>query len=1047
MAPKKSNKKIDVLIGKEEVFHNINLGNMILSAFKSRPDFVGQIDAMTEEQTTYQQMRENSVKCALWLKQSLSTTFIITICTRHKMLEYIPFLASLYVGIIVNTWDEKNMKDKIRVMYFLTEYKPNIIFIDNDNYRQLNSAIQNINSEKENIKPPKIITFGRIEGVDSLESILNNDFEKSKIDEFSCEHISPSNLVATMFSPNATNYVDSKVHIRYFALTYPSNQEVPVMSSGDIGLWYGSLSWSYGVILTVRSIISYVTVVKCSKFSDENMYETIEKYKVSWVFLESKMCNQMYHTDIRMYNISSLKQLVIDDSAINFIDVQKKLCKTFINVSIIQVYTELCIIAAYQRNNQQFGSSGYVAKNIQLMVLDMELKEPVSSNIAGTIWYKLICKYCSPQTCKLQNCYNYKAKENTIGNIINKHFNNKWCCTEDYGYYAKDGEIIIIDKIKDLIKHGIFYLAPTKIENMLLKHPAVSEVVVLSVPCSTNGQNPIAYIKTEIGVKVTAWELMKFVADNLPDIYQLRGGLHFKRSMSHLPNGKIDRMRKSDKIDILSGTEELLHNINIGNMILKAFKSKLDFVGQIDAMTEEQTTYQQMWENSVKCALWFKQLRYNIRIMYFLIEYEPDIIFIDSDNYGQLNSVIQNINREKKNINPPKIITFGRIEGVDSLESILNKDFEKKKIDKFSCVNVEPMDIIAIMFSPSATSYPNSKTFIRRFALTYPSNQEVPVMCSGDIGLWYGSLSWSYGVILTVRSIISYVTVVKCSKCSDMYETIEKYKISWVFLESKMCIQFRTNIHKYDISSIKQLVIDDSTMNFINAQVVLCSKFINASIVQVYSIAEACIIAAFQRNNRRLGSSGYAAKNIQLKLLDVYSQEIVDPCRTGTIWYKFVFKWCCPQTCKLENCYNYRAKENTIGKITKIFFSKRWHCSGDYGFYKKDGEIFVIDKVKDLIKYRKFLLSPTIIENMLLQHPVVSEVSVGSVPSTIDGHHPIAYVKKKCGLEVTARELMKFVADNLLDVYQLRGGLHFKRSMSYLPNGKIDRMRVTSSSN
>lgn len=83
--------------------------------------------------------------------------------------------------------------------------------------------------------------------------------------------------------------------------------------------------------------------------------------------------------------------------------------------------------------------------------------------------------------------------------------------------------------------------------------------------------------------------------------------------------------------------------------------------------------------------------------------------------------------------------------------------------------------------------------------------------------------------------------------------------------------------------------------------------------------------------------------------------------------------------------------------------SKRWHCSGDYGFYKKDGEIFVIDKVKDLIKYRKFLLSPTIIENMLLQHPVVSEVSVGSVPSTIDGHHPIAYVKKKCGLEVQSR--------------------------------------------
>ena len=68
-----------------------------------------QINAVTKEQITYQQMRENSVKCALWLKQSYYRNIVITICTRNKMLEYIPFLASLYVGATVNTWDEKNM--------------------------------------------------------------------------------------------------------------------------------------------------------------------------------------------------------------------------------------------------------------------------------------------------------------------------------------------------------------------------------------------------------------------------------------------------------------------------------------------------------------------------------------------------------------------------------------------------------------------------------------------------------------------------------------------------------------------------------------------------------------------------------------------------------------------------------------------------------------------------------------------------------------------------------------------------------------------------
>ncbi|XP_018365199.1 PREDICTED: luciferin 4-monooxygenase-like [Trachymyrmex cornetzi] len=541
MASKKPNKEINVLSGKDEIIHNINIGNMILRAFKSKPDFVGQINAVTEEQITYQQMRENSVKCALWLKQSHYKNITI-VSTRYKMLEYIPFLASLYVGGIVNTWDDKNMDDILRIACFMSRYRPNVIFIDSHNYSRLKEVLPSIYHKDSKMNPPKIITFDRIEGVDCLESILNNDFEKTKIEEFSCVKMKPQDTVAITFSPSATNYSDSKVYIRCFAFTYPSNQEVPVMSSGEIGLWYASLNWSYGMILTVRCIISYVTVIKCSKFSDKNMYETIQKYKVSWIFLESKMCNQIFYTDIRMYDISSLKQLVIDDSAIYFSDAQKKLYQKFINVSIVQVYSiaKFCIIAAYQRNNQQYESSGYVAKNVQLMVLDIESKKPVGSNKAGTIWYAFVWKFCSPQTCKLQNCYNYKAKEDTI--CKEEYYINEWYCTQDYGYYKEDGEIYLIDKVKDLIKYRTYHLSPTRIENTLLQHPAVSEVVVLSVPHLTDGQHPVAYVKKECGAELSEVELMIFLETELPEIYQLRGGVHFEEYLPYLPNGKIDRM-------------------------------------------------------------------------------------------------------------------------------------------------------------------------------------------------------------------------------------------------------------------------------------------------------------------------------------------------------------------------------------------------------------------------------------------------------------------------------------------------------------------------
>lgn len=170
-------------------------------------------------------------------------------------------------------------------MYFLAEYEPEIIFVDRHNYFELKRAINLLNFNSKAIHPPKIVTFGRIDGssisVDSLELILNDDFDKAKIDKFSCEKMNPMNIMATMFSPNAISY-PGKANIRYFAFTYPSNQEVPAMSSGDIGLWFGSLCSNYGLILTVRSIISYVTAIKYSKFSDEKMYHAIEKYKVTY---------------------------------------------------------------------------------------------------------------------------------------------------------------------------------------------------------------------------------------------------------------------------------------------------------------------------------------------------------------------------------------------------------------------------------------------------------------------------------------------------------------------------------------------------------------------------------------------------------------------------------------------------------------------------------------------------------------------------------------------------------------------------------------------
>lgn len=76
------------------------------------------MDAETEEQITFQQMRENSVKCALWLKKvGVKKGDVVTICTRNPSIVYVPFLASLYIGAIANPWEEKYFRGRFTEIY------------------------------------------------------------------------------------------------------------------------------------------------------------------------------------------------------------------------------------------------------------------------------------------------------------------------------------------------------------------------------------------------------------------------------------------------------------------------------------------------------------------------------------------------------------------------------------------------------------------------------------------------------------------------------------------------------------------------------------------------------------------------------------------------------------------------------------------------------------------------------------------------------------------------------------------------------------------
>ena len=68
--------------------------------------------------------------------------------------------------------------------------------------------------------------------------------------------------------------------------------------------------------------------------------------------------------------------------------------------------------------------------------------------------------------------------------------------------YDKNGEIIYIERIKNIITFQDHDLFPSKIEDILKKHPAVLEAIVIGIPDKFDNERPLAFIKTVPGSKV-----------------------------------------------------------------------------------------------------------------------------------------------------------------------------------------------------------------------------------------------------------------------------------------------------------------------------------------------------------------------------------------------------------------------------------------------------------------------------------------------------------------------------------------------------------------
>ncbi|KAJ7956077.1 4-coumarate:CoA ligase-like protein [Quillaja saponaria] len=209
-------------------------------------------------------------------------------------------------------------------------------------------------------------------------------------------------------------------------------------------------------------------------------------------------------------------------------------------------------------------------------------------------------------------------------------------------------------------------------------------------------------------------------------------------------------------------------------------------------------------------------------------------------------------------------------------------------------------------------------------------------------------------------------------------------------------------------------------------------KFPNVEIVQGYGLTESGGGATRMLGPdeaKQHGSVGRLAENMEAKIVDPSTGEALPPAQGGELWLRgpTIRKGCVGHD---------KATAETLD-------SEGWLKTGDLCYFDSDGFLYIVDRLKELIKYKAYQVPPAELERLLHSNPEIADAAVIPYPDENARKIPMAYVVRKPGRNVTAGQIIDFVAKQVAPYKKIRR-VSFINSIPKSPAGKILRRELVS---
>jgi 4-coumarate--CoA ligase len=212
-------------------------------------------------------------------------------------------------------------------------------------------------------------------------------------------------------------------------------------------------------------------------------------------------------------------------------------------------------------------------------------------------------------------------------------------------------------------------------------------------------------------------------------------------------------------------------------------------------------------------------------------------------------------------------------------------------------------------------------------------------------------------------------------------------------------------VDDYDMSSVRQIFSGAAPLGA-ELAAEAGTRF-GCEVVQGFGMTELSPVShCTVEGDYRPGTSGVTVSNTQSRIVDPGTGKDQPVGKRGELWVRG------PQV-MIGYLNNAEATEATID-------ADGWLHTGDVAIIDEHGHMTIVDRLKELIKFKGFQVAPAELEALLITHPKVADVAVIGVPDDEAGEIPKAFIATAPGEIVTLEEIQELVSEHLVSYKQIR---------------------------